>query len=178
MKLLIGLASASVALLTFGDAVAQDAYKWSDIDCGQSRLVPIAGAKCRATNVVSGGDGAGGQFQQWSIQGTGSYVNIRLHEGLAGASYIHTKQTGVEYLKARDSRAKGSPDMGTAARHGDADYYLFKASGGEECVGFRRYGPSRSMGYAWIMGGVMCAPKGSALTPAQANAFIDSARVR
>jgi hypothetical protein len=178
MKIIIGLLSAAVALWPVGEAAAQDAYKWSDVDCAKSRIVMLPGTKCRTTNVVSGGDTAAGQFQQWSLEGTGSYVNVRLHEALAGGSYIYTKQTGTEYLKSRDSRAKGSPDMGNAARHGDADYYLFKASSGENCAGFRRYGPSRSVGYLWIMSGVTCAPKGSALTPAQATAFIDSARVK
>jgi hypothetical protein len=144
-------------------AVAQDAYKWADIDCAQSRIVPLPGVKCRATNVVSGGASAGGQFQRWAILGNQPYLHVYVAESLESNSYIRTTQTGPDYLSGMNQRAKSAAGaMSEAQRHGGADYYLFKAND-EDCVGFRRYGPSRSLGYAWIMGGVTCAPKGTAL---------------
>jgi hypothetical protein len=45
--------SIAVAIASISSAAAQDAYKWADIDCKESRLVPLASTKCRATNLVS-----------------------------------------------------------------------------------------------------------------------------
>ena len=67
--------------------------------------------------------------------------------------------------------------MSAVARHDGADYYRFKAQG-EDCAGFRKMGPQRSHGYAWIMGGVTGAPAGTPLTDDRIAAFIDGAQVR
>lgn len=177
MRLVAGLLGACVAW-TATSAAAQGTYNWSDVDCAQSRLVPLPDTKCLATNVVNGGAGAGGQFQQWGLKGTVPYISIGLHEAMGTNAYISTNVTGAEYLKLWDGQAKRSPDLGSPARHGNSDYYLFKASGGESCVGFRRYGPSKSGWFAWILMGVKCAPRGGTLTLAEATAFIDSVRVK
>jgi hypothetical protein len=175
-----GWASVIAVLSTMGlsDARAQGTYNWSDIDCAQSRLVATSGAKCRGTNVVSGGVTADGQFQRWSIVGSQPYSHVYLHESLNSNSYITTRETTVDFLKWMNQRAKSASDMTGPNKHGGADYYLFKTKDGEDCAGFRRFGPSRSVGYAWVMGGIICSPKGTALAPAQITAFIDGALVK
>ena len=172
-----GMLAFAWATLAAATTSAQDAYKWGDIDCAQSRIVPLSNGKCRATNVVSGGDTAGGQFQRWSVQSSTPYTHVSLHESLIPNSYIRTTQTGPEYLKSANQRAKSASSISEAKRYSDADFYLFRAND-EECVGFRRYGPSRSVGYAWIMAGVTCAPKGTPLAQARIAEFIDSARLK
>lgn len=177
MKFVAGLLGICVVWAAPG-AAAQGTYTWGDVDCAQSRLVALPDTSCLATNVVNGGQGAGGQFRQWGLKGINPYISIALHEAMGTNAYIYTKQTGAEYLKAWDRLARESPDLRSPARHGNSDYYLFTSSSGESCVGFRRYGPTKSGWFAWILMGVKCVPKGATLTVAEATAFIDSVRVR
>ena len=66
----------AMALIAMAPVVAgaQEAPKWSDVDCAQSHIVGPTGLKCRATQVYSGGtkatSNAGGQTQHWSMVGT------------------------------------------------------------------------------------------------------------
>ena len=172
-------ASAALAVGSVASAAAQDAYKWSDINCAESRLVALPNGKCRATNVVSGGDSAGGQFRNWStFSASGPYAFIQLFESQAARSHVYTRQTGIEYLKAITNVARDGLEFGDVQRHDGTDYYLFKSSTRNECVGFRRYGPARGAGYAWIMGGVTCEPNRAPLSKARISGFIESAKVR
>jgi hypothetical protein len=155
---------------------AQDAYKWSDINCAESRLAAPAGAKCAATNIVSGGDTARGQFRRWSYSTPTAFVFV--WESLT-SEYMYTRATGVEYIKGISTVARDGREWSEVQRHDGADYYRFKSAAGSDCVGFRRYGPSRSAGHAWIMAGVTCAtPRGTPLAQTRITEFIESAKVR
>jgi hypothetical protein len=56
-------------------------YKWSDIDCGKSRIATWPGLKCETTNVVTT-EGNVGAFRKWSAYGVTSegYVHVFLWE--------------------------------------------------------------------------------------------------
>src|SRR5580765_2125590 len=62
-------------------APAQTTYKWSDIDCSQSRIAAWPGLKCRTTNVVTTESNVGA-FRRWSAFGTTreGYVQLFLWE--------------------------------------------------------------------------------------------------
>jgi len=180
MKICAMAVSIVLAAGWVASTAAQDAYTWSDINCAESRLVALPNGKCRATNIVSGGsDGAGGQFRRWStFSASGPYAFISMHEALIARSHIFTRQTGIEYLKAINAVARDGVEFGDVQRHDGADYYLFKSSARNECVGFRRYGPVRGEGYAWIMGGVTCEPNRAPLSKPRVSAFIEAGKVR
>lgn len=176
MKTLLGAIFFMASGLASLDVVAQS-VRWSDIDCSKSRLVAPSDAKCMNTN-VTGGDSQTGQYQRWSLTGSQQYLYVRLDEALDAGSVIFVKQTGEQYLRGISGKTKDAGDWAGPHKHGGADYYLFKAKDGEECIGFRGYGPSRSTGYGWVMGGVSCLPKGTSLTTTWIAEFIDSMRVK
>jgi hypothetical protein len=172
--------AAIAMLVAVATGSAQGPYIWSEIDCTQSRLAPIAGTSCRTTNSVTGGDAAGGTGQRHSVRGTTEqgYVLLSLSEAIGSGAYVLTRMPVADYLKALDKRAANGTDWSGITAYGGADYSTFRSGEAESCVGFRKLGEKRNAGFAWIMHGLLCAPEGQTLQPAQMNQFIDDARVR
>lgn len=167
------------ALVCFG-AAAQTDYKFDNIDCAQSRVIPLAGMTCRATNVVTGGSTTGGMFKRWSVAGTTSdaYTHYFIWEGLDMRSHIRIVETLPEYLQWANARAQAGSQFGATTRYKDVDYTTFRGKEGRPCAGFRRLGDSRGAGYAYVMGGIKCWTNEREVTPAQITQFIDEGRLR
>jgi hypothetical protein len=174
------LGAIALAMLVSTPAAAQEALVWSEVDCARSRIVPISGAICRGTNAGAGSEMAGGVGQRHSLRGGTpfGYVSVVMSEGTAGQACVLTLKSTVDYLKLIDVRAAGASGWSGVTKYGDAEYATFKSSEGEECVGFRKLGERRNLGYAWMMHGLLCAPKEQTLQDAQMIRFIDDARVR
>jgi hypothetical protein len=172
----IGLAM----LVPMTPASGQQAYAWSDVDCTRSRIAPLAGATCRTTNVAAGGDVAGGPGRRHSVRGTTAhgYVAVFMSEGIGSGAHVLTRKSTLEYLKLIDKRATDGSGWSDRTTYDGADYHTFVSSEGEACVGFRKLGDVRSFGYAWMMNGLLCAPKGQMLQRTQIGQFIDGMHVR
>jgi hypothetical protein len=155
-------------------------YNWSDIDCRQSRIVAPPGLKCRTTNVVIT-EGNIGAFRRWAAFGTTpeGYTHLFLWEAQNDFSYITTDETTAEFLKWMYENGKFANQFSPVARFHNADYSTFKdEKQSQNCAGFRRTGPPQRGGYRWIMGGILCAPAGQALTNDQFAHFVDRARLQ
>lgn len=161
-------------------ASAQATHVWADIDCAVSRVVPLPGVTCRTTNVAAGSEVAGGRSQRHAVTGTTplGYVYIFMTEAVDPAASVATLKDAVDYLKLFSRRAADGSSWSAMSRYDGADYCTFRSAEGEACVGFRKFGDRRSFGYAWIMAGLLCAPKGQVLQHAQIAQFIDGAQPR
>ena len=153
-------------------------YKWSEIDCGQSRIAPWPGLRCKTTNVVTT-EGNIGAYRQWSAYGTTSegYIHIFVWEAQNSFSFITTEDTTADFLKWMYENGRNASQFSPVARYHEADYSSFR-DGQRTCVGFRRTGSPRKGGYDKIVGGIFCAPPGRNLTPDQVTQFIDRVRLQ
>jgi len=158
-------------------APAQTTYKWSDIDCGQSRIASWPGLKCEATNVVTA-EGNVGSFRRWSTYGHTSegYIQIFLWEAQDSFGFINTSETTADFLKWFYANGKAATRFSPVARFQNADYSTFR-DGNYVCAGFRRTGEQRRGGYSWILGGILCPPLGRSLTNDQVAQFMDRVRL-
>jgi hypothetical protein len=165
-------------------AFAQQTHVWSDVDCAQSKIVvPAAGFKCRATQEYSGGQGtafsgAGGMFRQWTASATLNNVRIyyQLHEATAAKSTVTTTESLEQRIKQLGQKADKnfSPTLPMAG----GDYVRYEGSTGQPCVGIRKYGPSTTTGFKWIMLGTRCVQKGKTISDQDVSSFIASADYR
>ena len=155
---------------------AETTYKWSDIDCRQSRIASWPGLRCKTTNVVTT-EGNVGAYRKWSSYGTTSegYFHLFLWEAQNSFSYINVDQTIAEFLAWMYEKSVGQ--FSPVARYHEADYSTFQ-DGKHTCVGFRKTGNPRRGGYEKIIGGIFCAPAGRNLTSDQMVQFIDRVRVQ
>jgi hypothetical protein len=154
-------------------------YTWSDIDCSKSRIYYGPGLRCQATNVVTT-EGNVGSFRRYGAFGTlrQGYVQVFLWEAQNGFSYIPIDTTTPDFIKWVYGNGKDATQFGAVGRYRDADYASFR-DGQYSCAGFRRAGKERrGGGYEWIMGGVLCAPAGQALSNEQFAQFIDRVRLQ
>ena len=175
---------AGLALGWAGMAVAQDAPRWSDIECAQSRLSTPPGLQCKATQNYAGGDSstgsAGGTFRRWLASGrmSGAGVFYYLAEATSlGASVMEGSSLQKDI---RNEMKDGNMihEFSPMGHRGGADYMTFMTGTGNSCVGIRRYGPSQGDGYRWILYGVSCDPRGRTITDAQIDGFIAGAGYR
>jgi hypothetical protein len=134
------------------DANAQQTNVWSDIDCGQSKLVVPAGLKCQETQEFSGGTGtasagAGGMFRRWSAFGTVNNVKLYyfLHEAIGTGSNVTATETLEE--RVRQVGQKTDKNFTPTSPMAGGDYVRYESAAGQPCVGIRKYGPSTSIGF-------------------------------
>ena len=156
---------------------AQKSYSWEDIDCSRSRIAAWPGLKCQTTNVVTT-EGNVGAFRRWSASGhtREGYVHLFVWEGQNTYSYVPAEETTGEFVKWM--YGSGSPGQFSAVfRYHNVDAVSFR-DGQFPCAGFRRVGSPRRGGYDWILGGILCAPPGQALTNEQFGQFIDRVQLR
>jgi hypothetical protein len=172
---------ALIAASTVSASSQSKSYTWSDIDCGESRIVAWRGLKCRATNVVTN-ESRIGAFRQWAAFGwgpNGYYVHVFLWEAENAFSYVSAEETTADFVKWMFENGKSVSHMSTVGRYKDADYVSFRdGKDGRNCTGFRRLGAFQRGGYESVTGGVLCAPQGSIVTDADISLFIDSVRLR
>lgn len=109
----------------------------------QSRFVALPDVKCFKTKIVSGGGGSG-LFQVWRILGKRQYLHVQLLEALDSRSFVPAAEAaGAVHIKSIDKGARAVGELTGPTHYDGADYYLYKTTSGEECAGFRRYGPLR-----------------------------------
>jgi hypothetical protein len=176
-----GITAAALAMIVaMATSLAQTSYGWSDVDCGQSRIVAPQGATCQATNVYTGRDAAGGAGRRHLVRSDSpqGWSLIVISEAVDTGAYIATRTATVDYLKALDKRVIDGSDWSAGTTDGSIQTYTFRSTEGEACVGFRKVGEARSTGHDWLMHGLRCLPKGHEMSPAEIGGFIDSARVR
>ena len=167
-------------LMAPANVVAQDTIKWSDIDCSQSKIIVPAGVKCRGTQDISGGTsaasgvGAGGSYRNWSASGTvnGAKLNYFISEATAARSSIRSILSLDQWLMQNSPQGKGAKNFSASAPTSGGDYVTFTSAAGESCVGVRKYGTSRAVGYSWILYASRCAPGGKALGEADASKLL------
>jgi hypothetical protein len=181
-RIVLLLALAGFAAIAAG-ASAQDTHVWSDIDCGQSKLVVPAGLKCRATQEYSGGTGtasagAGGMFRRWSAFGTVNNVRIYyfLHEAIGTGSNVTATETLEERVKQLGQKA--DKNFSPTSPMAGGDYVRYEGPTGQPCVGIRKYGPSTSIGFKWILVGTRCVQKGQTISDQDISSFIATADYR
>jgi hypothetical protein len=183
-RFLCVLAISGLALGWSGTAAPQDAPRWSDVDCAQSKLSVPPGLQCKATQNYAGGDrstgSAGGTFRRWLASGqmNGASVFYFLAEATSlGASIME----GASLQKdIRNEMKDGNMihEFSAMGNRGGADYMTFMTGAGNSCLGIRRYGPSQGDGYQWILYGVSCDPRGRTISDAQIDGFIAGASYR
>jgi hypothetical protein len=166
-------------------AFAQETRKWTDIDCAQSRLVVPSGLKCRATQIYTGargsrGTSAGGLFQRWSAFGTvnGSKVFYFVTEGSEPSSFTYTSATLLETITSAGAVTKGATQLSELKQVQGGDYATFVRPPGEACFGVRKFGPSQSNGYKWIMYGGRCDLAGHTASAAEVSQFLADVTLR
>jgi hypothetical protein len=155
-------------------------YKWSDIDCRQSRIVAPAGLTCRATDVVTN-EGNIGVFRQWAAFGNRpeGYEHVFLWEAENGFSYLNVERTTAEFLGWMYENGRFAGNFTEPVHYHGADYSLFEdGKRGWSCAGFRRLGEPQRGGYRSIAGGILCAPPGKTVTHGQIASHIDRLRLQ
>jgi hypothetical protein len=181
MKVVTRLASVLCLLLPLGwasAASAQKTYTWSDIDCGQSRIAPWPGLRCKTTNVVTT-ESNWGAFRRWATFGTTSegYIHIFVWEAQNPFSYITTEDSTADFLKWMYENGRSASQFSPVVRYHEADYASFR-DGQRTCAGFRRTGKPQRGGYDRIIGGILCSSPGRNLTTAEVTQFIDRVRLQ
>lgn len=155
-------------------------YTWSDIDCRTSRIAAWPGLKCRATNIVTT-EGNIGAFRQWAAFGTsrdGYYVHMFLWEGENTFSYLSADEKTADFVKWMFENGSAMAQVSPVQHYADADYVNFRDDKAARwCAGFRRIGRPQRGGYDKLMGGVICAPPGKALSSADISTFIEKAQL-
>jgi len=151
---------------------------WTDVACGESRLLVADGFKCRASEPYKPGNGTGAvyRFHTATAMNDGSITYLYLMEGLDGRSFIRLSRAVPEQLSESLPLAQSGRDWSQVRLHAGSGYALFTALGGETCVGFRKAGPDRGGGHAWAILGIHCAAKGQALGDTEIVGAIEAAR--
>lgn len=172
------VASFGAATLFATQGLAQT-VKWSEIDCASSRIEPLPGLKCRSTGSTPNSWGA--PYLQWSVAGPTPgkyYTHLFLSEGATAANAVSVRHSLVDQLKRMNQRAENGTDFDGGGRYQETDWITFKNPQANYCVGFRRLGDSRRMGFAWVLVGIRCWGAKHQPTTAQAYQFMDEARLR
>ena len=177
-------------VLVFGSLVgltivasAQETRVWADVDCSQMKITVPAGFKCRATQEYYGGQGAstsdaGGVFRRWTAAGTVN--NARLYYYLHEAIGTRSNVTSTESLEERTKQIGQKTDKNFTQTKPIAggDYVRYESASGQPCVGIRKYGPSTTTGFKWIITGTRCDQKGKAISDQDIANFMASADYR
>ena len=179
-RTMLGALLGGLALMG-GSAGAQDAPRFSDIDCARSRIAAAAGLTCQVTQNMSGGaDDAEGTSRTWVAYGnrngaqTFYVINESTSPGQGWQENFSLHKDMRLYMQS-----SGAPrDFSPLGNRDGADYITFASPAGNACVGVRRYGPSTSGGYRWILHGFRCEPSGKALTESEIDGFIAGSTYR
>jgi hypothetical protein len=164
-------------------ALAQEAPKWSDVDCATSHIVGPTGLKCRATQVYSGGtkitSNAGGQTQHWNMIGTvnGAKLYYFLKESLDPKGNVITVSL-ESVIKEFSPQGKNPKDLTPTAKMGSGEYARFTGPNDDVCVATRKFGPSRSNGNAWYLLATKCVGKGQTISDADIANLMAAANFR
>jgi len=163
-------------------AFAQQTPVSYGIACAHSRIAVPDGLRCQTTQNYSGyqnSDDGGGTFRNWAASGAigGVQFLYLMTEVTSMDVGLNPSRTLHDTIKAELASA-GPTNFSALAHRGGADFVTFSLAAGNSCVGIRRYGPSETLGYRWILVAVRCEPTGRATSQADIDGFIAAARVR
>lgn len=153
---------------------------WSDIACGESRLMIAEGFHCRVTEPYTPGGGSRAAYRFYTAATTTAEGTTFLYlmEGLDEQSWIRFSLALPEQLSQSIPLARGGRDWSAVRLYAGSGYALFTSDAGERCVGFRKPGPDRGAGHAWAILGIRCAQKDQSLSDADIASAIEAARAR
>jgi len=153
---------------------------WSDIACGESRLMIAEGFHCRATEPYTPGGGSHATYRFYTAAMTTAEATTFLYlmEGLDEQSWIRFSLTLPEQLSQSIPLARSGRDWSAVRLNTGSGYALFTSDAGERCVGFRKPGPDRGAGHAWAILGIRCAQKEQALSDTDIVDAIEAARTK
>jgi hypothetical protein len=180
-KILEGLAFLALGTISAG-AFAQETPVFFGIACAHSKIAVPDGLRCQTTQNYSGyqnSDDAGGTFRNWAASGAINGVQF-----VYLMTEVTSMDTGLNPTKTLQDTIKGelptakATNFSALVHRGGADFTTFTIAAGNACVGIRRYGPSESVGYRWILTAVRCEPPGRATSEAEIDRFIAGAKVR
>ena len=182
----IAWACSAVAVMSvafFPVAKAQQAPKWSDVDCAQSHIVGPNGLKCRATQVYSGGNkmasDAGGTFQHFSMSGTVNGAKLFFFSKEASDPNSSIIAVSVaDAVREFAPAGKSATNFAGAAPIAGGDYSRFTGANDDVCVATRKVGPPRKRGSAWYLLSVKCVPKGQTISDADIASLMAAANFR
>jgi hypothetical protein len=183
-RMMLAWGAATIVSLAMSPvASAQQAPKWSDVDCAQSHLVGPTGLKCRATNVYSGGNvmgsSAAGTFQHWNMHGT--VGNAKLFYFLKEGS---DTQASIIPISMQDTVVgfslvgKNAKDFSATTPIAGGDYARFTGAADDVCVAVRKNGPPRQRGYRYYILATKCVPKGQTISDADIASLMAAASFR
>jgi hypothetical protein len=165
-------------------AVAQETPRLFEIACAHSRLAVPDGLRCQTTRNYSGFPNSadsdpGGTFRNWLASGTVDgvqylYLMVEVTSMNVGLNPVKTLH---DTIKAEIALARAT-NFSALAHRGGADLMTFDIAAGNACVGIRRYGPSETVGYRWILNAVRCEPPGRTISEPDIDSFIAGATVR
>ncbi len=179
MRNYVKLAAFLAAGLVSAEAAAQTP-QWYGIACAHSKIVASGIQQCRTTQNYAGGATAySATFRSWVSAGNsgGSGYFYALNEATSPGASVGQNTTLQDTIRAEMAGGAQANGFSALSNRGGADYMTF-TSGGDSCIGIRRYGPSQGVGYQWILYGVRCDPKGRTVSDAEINQFIAGATVR
>lgn len=149
-------------------------------------IVAPAGLKCRATQEYAGGTGniagagAGGTFRRWATFGTvgGNKYYYYIIEGIGGRSHIVAEASLQAALINLSPEGKGAKDFSQLSNLNGGDFLRFVSATGGACVGIRKYGPSSSGGFKWILYATRCAQRGKTISDSDIGNLITATGYR
>lgn len=184
-KSVFGTVAVVAMSLVSPQAFAQETPRLYDLACVHSKIEVPEGLRCQTTQNYSGfrnsADGDGnGTFRNWVARGT-----------IDGVQYLYlmTEVTSMnvglnpsislqDTIRAEVTPASRPANFSALTHRSGADFMTFTLGNGSACVGVRRYGPSETVGYRWILNAVRCAPPGTALSAADVDSYIVGVRLR
>lgn len=177
-----GLAFLALGMTSAG-AFAQETPVPYAIACVHSRIAVPDGFRCETTQNYSGyqySTDAGGTFRNWAAAGVIDGVRFfyLMTEVTSMGTGLNPGLALQDMIKAEITSAYQARNFSALAHRDGADFTTFTIAAGNSCVGLRRYGPSESVGYRWILTAIRCEAPGRATTQREIDSFIAAARVR
>lgn len=178
---------ALLALLTAGSlsasAFAQATPQWWNIACAHSKISVPAGLTCRTTQNFSGfpnSDDGQGTYRNWTASGVVGgveyfYLLTEVTSRDRGLTPTKSLQDTIRLEMLPSAQPSG---FSALTNRGGADYITYATAQGASCVSVRRYGPSATVGYQWILYAVRCQPQGGTVSDAEIDRLIAGTTVR
>jgi hypothetical protein len=163
-------------------AEAQEKPIWSDIECGQSKLVAPTGLKCRATQEYSGGSrlasgsGPNGISRDWAAFGTvnGNRFYYFGKEAISARSSVFPYVL-VDAIRSLSPQGRNATGFSSPEQMDRADYLRFTSAAGAACIAVRKEGPARKLGFEWIVIATECAQSGKSMSGEELRTFVAGA---
>jgi len=161
------------------------ATEWSTIDCGQSKLQVLPGAKCEVTDSSGTGSKSSGAnrivTKSYSTRGTheGVVFNISLHKPESIGTFMNPSTTDQRKssMQTFNSVTKEGTNWSEPERLGSALYMTFDRTR-QKCFAFHDVGPTKGDGYAYTVWGFFCRTQPQSMSNVDARDLLAKISVR